>query len=184
MEYCCQLWCPKKQYLIRNIESIQRHFTAKINGMNGLNYRQRLSKLKLYSLERRRDRYIIIYVWKIIQGLAPNMLGKDQLKTIDNPRLGRMCLLPPLNNKSPKGVQTLKENSFSVHGPKLFNELTPEIRNFNGSMEAFKSRLDGFLSTIKDEPYDPVEPLTAASNSLKDQIMSLRAATCSNPVNC
>ena len=183
VEYCCQLWSPNKQYLIKSIESVQRHFTSKISGMTGLSYRQRLRKLKLYSLERRRDRYSVIYVWKILQGLAPNMLGEDQLRNVNNPRLGRLCALPPLKSRSPRSIQTLKESSFCVRGPKLFNELPPNLRNFDGKIDTFKTKLDRFLSTVKDEPYDPDEPLVAASNSLKDQIMSMKAAAHSNPVN-
>ena len=35
-------------------------------------YHERLKSLGLYSLQRRRERYCIIYIWKIIEGLAPN----------------------------------------------------------------------------------------------------------------
>ena len=35
--------------------------------------RERVTVLKLYSLQRIRERYIIIYVWKILEGLAPNL---------------------------------------------------------------------------------------------------------------
>ena len=176
MEYCCQLWSPTKQYQIRNIESVQRNFTAKIAGTEGLKYYQRLKFLKMYSLERRRDRYTIIYVWKILQGLAPNMLGSDQIRsTNSNPRMGRYCLLPPLNNRSPKYVQTLRENSFSVRGPRLFNELGAELRNFDGSLNAFKNKLDNYLATVVDCPYDPTEPTLADTNSLKDQIICARS---------
>ena len=175
MEYCCQLWSPKKQYLIRSIESVQRNFTAKIVGTEGLKYGQRLKFLRMYSLERRRDRYTVIYVWKILQGFAPNMLGNDQIRsTNSNSRLGRYCLLPPLNNRAPKYVQTLRENSFCVRGPKVFNELTAELRNFQGSLEAFKRRLDNYLATVDDKPHDPTEPQLADTNSLKDQINSVR----------
>ena len=38
-----------------------------------LSYRKRLVEvLKLYSLQIRRERYGIIYVWKIVEGLVPN----------------------------------------------------------------------------------------------------------------
>ena len=175
MEYCCQLWSPHKQYLIRNIEAVQRNFTAKISGTDGLKYKDRLKYLRIYSLERRRDRYMIIYVWKVIQGLAPNMLGRDRIRCADsNPRLGRYCLLPPLNNRAPKYVQTLRENSFSVYGPKLYNELGLELRNFDGSLASFKHKLDVYLATVEDRPYDPTEPQMADSNSLKDQIRYAR----------
>ena len=175
MEYCCQLWSPKKQYLVRKIETVQRHFTAVIMGTENLKYGERLKYLRIYSLERRRDRYAIIYAWKIIQGLAPNMLGRDKIRCVEtNQRLGRYCLLPPLNNKAPNYVQSLREHSFSVHGPRLFNEMTAELRNFDGSLASFKHRLDAYLATVEDKPYDPTEPQVADTNSLIDQIRCAR----------
>lgn len=66
IEYCCQLWSPTKVGDIQNIEALQRTFTHKINGFQDYNYWERLKALNLYSLERRRDRYNIIYAWKIM----------------------------------------------------------------------------------------------------------------------
>ena len=57
---------------IDQLEKIQRSFTKHITGMQGLDYSDRLVFLKLHSLQRRRERYCIIYVWKIIEGLVPN----------------------------------------------------------------------------------------------------------------
>ena len=53
------------------VEKVQRSFTRFISGMAGLSYTEILTVLKLYSLQRRRERYIIIYVWKILEGLVP-----------------------------------------------------------------------------------------------------------------
>ena len=66
-EYCCQLWNPWKAKDIQAIEAIQQMFTHKITEVQHFNYWERLHELKLYSLQRRRERYIIIYVWKITQ---------------------------------------------------------------------------------------------------------------------
>ena len=62
-----QLWSPHQKQHICLIEKIQRSFTKHIDGMKDLSYPERLCALKLYSLQRRRDRYIIIYMWKIVQ---------------------------------------------------------------------------------------------------------------------
>merc|ERR1711872_546034 len=51
---------PSQQNYINKLERIQKNFTSKISGMENLNYHQRLNKMKLYSLERRRERYMII----------------------------------------------------------------------------------------------------------------------------
>ena len=73
LEYCSLLTLPYKKEDINKIEAIQRHFTAKIDGMQNLDYWERLKALNLYSLERRRERYTIIYVWKILEGLVHNL---------------------------------------------------------------------------------------------------------------
>ena len=58
MDYCSQLWSPGDQDSISKLEAVQRHFTSKVTGMEDMNYWARLHSLKLYSQERRRERYI------------------------------------------------------------------------------------------------------------------------------
>ena len=57
---------------IDKLEKIQRSFTKHITGLQSLEYSERLVSLKLYSLQRKRERYCIIYVRKIIEGLVLN----------------------------------------------------------------------------------------------------------------
>ena len=65
LEYNSPVWNPARIGDIIKVEAVQRSFTAKIKGMDNLDYWQRLSSLRLYSLQRRRERYIIIHSWKI-----------------------------------------------------------------------------------------------------------------------
>ena len=78
LEYCSIVWSPIEQKGINDIENIQRTFTKKIEGMEELNYHQRLKELKMYSMERRRERYVIIYGWQQLEGIKENVL---KLKT-------------------------------------------------------------------------------------------------------
>merc|ERR1711894_568152 len=66
LEYCSTVWSPIERKGINDIENIQRTFTKKIEGMEELNYHQRLKELKKYSMERRRERYMIIYGYQQI----------------------------------------------------------------------------------------------------------------------
>ena len=75
LEYICQLRNPWKAKDILAIEAIQRTFTYNITEVQHLNYLERLRELKLYSLQRRRERYIIRYIWKITQHMVPNIDG-------------------------------------------------------------------------------------------------------------
>jgi hypothetical protein len=70
IEYCCQLWSSNEQHLINDLEKIQRSFTKK--GLLDLSYKDRLHDLNVYSLERRREKYTILYIWKVLHGYYPN----------------------------------------------------------------------------------------------------------------
>ena len=177
LEYCCPLWSPTTIGRIRQLEAIQRNFTAKINGLASMNYWERLKILGLYSLERRRERYIILYIFKIIQGITPNFqTEKFKIKVQHSPRRGRSCVIPSVNTRSLASVATKVEGSFAIRGPKLFNALPFDLRNYDGSAEAFKSRLDKFLAEVPDKPSLPAYHQPATNNSIIEQLAVLRAA--------
>ena len=88
LDYCSQLWSPDDQLSINSLEAVQHHFLAKVTGMESLNHWERLKKLNLYSQERRRERYTMIFVWKISQGLVA---GYD-LHFTHCARKGRMAI--------------------------------------------------------------------------------------------
>merc|ERR1719319_729650 len=95
------------------------------------------------------ERYRIIAVWKIIQGLVPNC-GVEGAPP--NERLGRRCVVPPLLPQGRAAIQTLREHSFQVDGPRLFNVLPKKIREMRTGMEDFKEALDLFLMAVPDQP--------------------------------
>jgi hypothetical protein len=75
LEYCCPFWNPVKVTEIQLLEGVQRTFTSRIGGMENINYWERLSHLKLMSLQRRTEWYSILMIWKILQNVAPNCCG-------------------------------------------------------------------------------------------------------------
>ena len=66
LEYGNVVWCPYKKKPIKELEKIQRQFTKQIKGMKHLNYIDRLSALKLPSLEYRRMRGDLIETYKVL----------------------------------------------------------------------------------------------------------------------
>ena len=175
LEYCCQLWSPVKVGKIRRLESVQRSFTARISGIGDLDYWQRLKHLGLNSLKRRRERYQIIYLYKVISNIVPNFNSdKFEDKTINSDRRGRMCVLPGLNQSAPTRLKTIIDSSFAVRGVKLFNILPKKLRNFDGSPDSFKRLLDAFLSKVWDQPWTPSYHQSVVSNSLIDQVAQMK----------
>jgi hypothetical protein len=150
LEYCSVLWSPMAVGLIQKLESIQWSFLRKINGRKGKNYWECLKDMKVYSLQRRRERYRIIYTWKVLENLVPNVNNKIQGK--DHIRLGRMCTINYHNTTT----QKFREGSLTINGPKLFNSLPKNVRDLKGvSVEKFKRALDSHLKKIQDQPQIP-----------------------------
>ena len=138
---------------------VQRNFVRKINGIGQLPYWDQLKLLNLYSQERRRERYMIIYIWRILEGQVPNICDKIKLKrhrniSTEESRLGRLCDVPSLHRNCTRHVQNLREASMPVRGQKLFNSLPKYLRDMTGcSKDSFKAALDKYLTTVADEPH-------------------------------
>ena len=164
LDYCSQLWSPTSKGEINNIEMVQRNFLRKITNVGHLPYWEQLKKLKLYSQERRRERYMTIYVWRILEGQVPNISDSERgsirtklsqrLDENEGDRLGRKCDIPCIKTSSTKQTQNLREASLCVRGQKLFNILPKQLRDMKGcTKEVFKNALDKHLSTVPDEPH-------------------------------
>ena len=170
LEYCSAAWNPHLINEIEQLESVQRSFTSRIDNMEHLNYYERLAKLKLYSLQRRRERFLIIHTWKTFKELAPNDL---QLKFHIHSRLGIQADRLPLKAKSEK-VKTLRHNFFSHSGPRLFNLIPGQIKSAQ-TLQSFKNNLDKFLRKIPD--YPPIPGYKRVNtNSLVDWVTSIQRA--------
>ena len=94
------------------------------------------------------ERYIIIHVWKIVQGLAPNDI-KMAFKT--QQRQGVKAIVPHLNAKSQKSISSHYDNSFGVKAARLWN-LLPRDVNEKITLESFKVALGNFISQFPDTP--------------------------------
>ena len=161
-----------------------------MNGLQRLNYWERLRKLKLFSLERRRERYVIIFIWKVWNNLVLNPGIKPRSY---EPKNGVFLYLPQLTKSKSKGsshIRKLKENSIFYRGVQLFNSLPVDLRSnpaYAGdgpqspqgtpssvhdvppSVDRFKTILDKYLLCLPDQPTIPNFSRSAASNSILDQ---------------
>ena len=149
IEYCSQLWNPWQSGDIQNLEMLQYNFIRKIKNHQHQSYWERLKNLKLYSLERRREWYQIIYVWKILENFVPNI--GDGIKSNHFPRLGRLCFIKAKITTASASLQTIRHNFLATRGAILFNSIPKSLRNMtNCSVGEFKSKSDSFLLKIPD----------------------------------
>eukprot|EP00061_Rhincodon_typus_P012933 g38996.t1 len=69
LEYCVQFWLPCYGKDIIKLEKVQKRFTRTLPEMKGLNYKEGLDRLRLFSPEFRRLRGVLIEVYKIVRGI-------------------------------------------------------------------------------------------------------------------
>ncbi len=161
LEYCCPLWHPSKISDIQELESVQKAFTARICGMRDLHYWDRLQRLSLMSLQRRRERFILLHMWKILHLHTSNDIN---VQSVHRPRFGNLAVIPSTRKNSSAANQSLFDNSFSVMGPKLWNAM-PYHLNVISDKELFKCQLTQFMLSLPDTP--PIRGYTPQnSNSL------------------
>ena len=155
LEYGSALWAPIAKGKIQRLEEIQQSFIRKIRGLSK-DYCTALKEIKLYSLERRRERYIIMHVWKMLEGKAPNLADTEtsriKLQSEIHSRRGRTCLIHGLAS-TPTHLHKAKQQTVKCFGLKLFNSLPKQIRNITGTdVTQFKTQLDKFLQLVEDKP--------------------------------
>ena len=151
LEYCCPLWNSCKTSETQEIEGVQRTFVARIWGFQHLNYWQRLKALDLMLLQRRRERYIIIHMWKILHYKCPNNIN---IQFCAPSRLGTKAVIPGISKSSSQRNQTRYDASFAVMGPRLWNIFPGNLHSID-SLQRFKMNLKVFLKTFPDEPPVP-----------------------------
>jgi hypothetical protein len=155
LDYCSQLWNPHNVRAIQQLEDLQKAYIRHITGFNQMNYWDALKELGLYSLQRRRERYQIIYLWSILEAKVPNInstSGSPLIRTQSDAdsRNGRTIRVPMLK-RSP--YSSLRSHSLPFHGAKLFNIMPRSLRNLTDiSKDTFKRELDICLKKIIDQP--------------------------------
>ena len=95
LDYCSQLWAPHKKIEIQNIKMTQMSFIRKTEGMYQFSYWDQLRIINLYSLERRKERYIKIYLWCILEHLVPKFGSREGcgIQPQVHVRHGRKCVV-------------------------------------------------------------------------------------------
>ena len=170
LDYCSQLWSPFSQNQINRLENVQKSLVRQIRerGLVGLHYWQKLQYLRLYSQERRRERYQMIFIWKLSQGLVSGY----SIPFTTNSRTGRWAVPAELSRQAvPSTVKRAKENSLRVKGAQLFNLLPAVLRNADhGDIAMWKNNLDHYLNLVPDEPTTSGLVRAAQSNSLLHQV--------------
>ena len=124
LEYGHSVWQPQHKTLCSDIEGVQRRATRLLSSIRDKPYPERLTKLKLPSLEHRRRRGDMIDLWKYMHGLYD--VDRPRFTTVSNrdhdTRGNSLKLLKRRHQRL-----TLRSNSFSYRVVNLWNNLPDSV---------------------------------------------------------
>lgn len=136
LEYCVQAWNPYMQGDIKMLERVQRRATKLIKDFGNLDYRERLKRCNLTSLEERRCRGDLIEVFKLMKSKDPELASKFFILPVKEGLRGHRYKIQKrsVNN-------TVFSNFFCNRAVTPWNNLKDEIVAAK-SVNSFKNFLD------------------------------------------
>ena len=135
LEQFVRSWCPYLQQDKDALETIQRRASKAVLGCRQLSYADRLTRLNLFSLERRRLRGDMIEMFKIFSGLSDLPIVELFDPSTSRTRGHRFKLAKP------RARLRLRASSFSHRVVDHWNALPDELFNVT-TVEGFKRGLD------------------------------------------
>jgi len=136
LEFAISAWNPYLKGDIQRLERVQRRATKVAQELKGMTYIDRLKRLDLTTLEKRRERGDLIQLYKITRGI-------DQVNWVNEPRLGhaRAGKRAMFIIENVKGCQR-RDKFFTNRATAAWNMLPDSVVEAD-SVGTFKRMLDG-----------------------------------------
>ena len=138
LEYAQSVWAPHLAKHVKMLENVQIRATKLVDGLNTVEYVDRLKRLKLPTLKFRRKRGDMIEIFKHFKAYDQQALSASFQPRHRNTRSHNLQLQERIPKDGCRGPQS---NSFYYRTARLWNEL-PEVVINAETTDCFKNRLD------------------------------------------
>ncbi|KAK4822155.1 hypothetical protein QYF61_010416 [Mycteria americana] len=142
LEYCVQLWGPQHKKDVELLKRVQRTAMKMIRRLEDVSYEDRLRELELFSLEKRRLWGHLTAAFQYLKG-AYEKAGGGHFTRACGDRLRRNGF----KLKEGRLRLDVRKKLFTVRVARHWNRLPREAVDAP-SLEVFKARLDGALSSL------------------------------------
>ena len=144
LEFACPAWNPWQSADIEKLEKVQIRFVKSMSSLKGKTYEEKLKEIGLLSLERRRTRFDLVEVYKILNRI--NKVNPDTWFKTTGQNSARVTRLTDYSQNLVKQRSKLevRKNFFSQRVVDLWNDLPVELKS-KPTLNSFKSNLDKHL---------------------------------------
>jgi len=187
MEYACLVWSPSTVGAIQEMEQVQKSFTANMRPFRHRHrrscpqrcmlrttrsYHERLERLRIYSLQRRRERYHCIYAYHIITGWVPRPKGFQFHETSRHGIRVEPMVAP---HGTPTSLRRMMDNSPVSRMARSWNAMSSFLKGVSSfqCFQDWKKALTTWLSRVQDHPYGP---WPGSNNTLAEQARFAKGA--------
>ena len=139
LDYAAQFWSPYYRKDVESLEAVQRRMTKMVEGMRNIPYKERLKRLNLHSLERRRVRGDLIEVFKWVKGINEGNIKQVIDFSKQNRTRSNGFKLEKLRFRTNIG-----KNWFTNRVVNDWNSLSKHVVEAE-SINSFKRRLDEYM---------------------------------------
>ena len=134
LEYAATVWSPYMKKDKEKLERVQRAATKIVPELRDLPYEERLRRMQITTLERRRERGDLINVYKMMNGI--DRVGRGLLKLDSGPTRGHGKKL-----RKERCLRDVKKFSFPHRIIDVWNGLPAGVVNAE-TISGFKTKLD------------------------------------------
>ena len=153
LDYASPSWNPHYATIVVSLERLQKRVVNIIDDINqDLPYSEKLKILKLYSLQRRRERYDLCFLWKYLNS-GSNYLSITKTPESTTPRNARhhYHLTDVADLKNHDKLKSIRSHTYVPRVVELWNLLPGHIVRAK-TIDSFKKHLDIYIGDITDKP--------------------------------
>ena len=144
LEFAVPAWSPWTAQDKNTLENVQRRAVRMVSGLSSVDYEDRLKELNLLSLEKRREKFDLVQVFKIIRQ-KDDVDPSTWFKLVgDHPTRVTRHTNDALNIIPPSSRLDLRKNFFSHRVVDLWNKVPSEVKRAS-TIRYFKNYVDDVL---------------------------------------
>ena len=144
LEYGQSVWSPHLKKHQNLIENVQMRATKQVDGLNNLQYSERLKLLNLPTLVYRRLRGDAIEIFKHFKLYDTEIISNTFQR---KQRINRRHQFQLYERRAKDGIRGVQNNSFYYRTAKMWNELPEEVVNAT-TIDTFKNKLDKYWNEM------------------------------------